>query len=153
MWRKFPSLFYPAFALHEILSKYSGAAEHLLATLPETKAGEIARLRMNKLPKWGMKHPKLFGVDSAVAAAAAAADAAAAASDDKKKKGASKKEASRSARDGGGGGKKAKGGGGRGGSGAGAGADRFSKLDLFEAGLTGGKGPHRAPRCPRTARP
>jgi hypothetical protein len=35
-------------------------------------AGEIARLRNEKLPKWGRLHPKLFGADAAAAAAAAA---------------------------------------------------------------------------------
>ena len=123
LWRKFPSLFYPAFALHEILSKYSSAAEHLMSTLSDTKAGEIARLRKEKLPKWGRKHPRLFGVDPAAAVnvdhkkrpslrplinAAAAIKRSGRHSDGDEKK---------------------------------AGGGVFTKLDLFEAGLVEQAGP------------
>lgn len=116
LWRKFPSLFYPAFALHEILSKYGSAAEHLLGTLPESKASEIARLRRERLPPWGRKHPKLFGAESATATAAAAR-----ASVDRNEK---NPRTSRAARSSGGGVKSDAGG--------------FSKLDLFELGLLAG---------------
>lgn len=67
LWRKFPSLFYPPFALHEMLSRYSTAAELLLETLPESKAAEIAKMRKEKLPPWGRKHPRLFGAAEAAA--------------------------------------------------------------------------------------